>query len=131
MGWQAIASLRVALAALQSRGLPQRSGRRYDLHPVVRGYAFDQLEYTERQHTFDRIRDHFANLPPEKVDKATELGDLKNSLQIFHALIGAEKFGEAVAFYGGDMSQALLLSLEAYPTVLELLRPLFPEGWDH
>jgi len=29
------------------------------------------------------------------------------------------------------MSQALLLSLEAYPTVLELLRPLFPDGWGH
>jgi len=82
----------------------------------VRGYAFDQLEQTERRHTFDRIRDHFASLPPEDVRSATELGDLKQSLQIFHALIGAEQFEEAVNFYWGDFSVVSLDSVDERAT---------------
>jgi tetratricopeptide (TPR) repeat protein len=123
---QAIAAFHVALSDLEDRGLLQwdRDTNTYDLHPVVRAYAFEQLEERDRTRTFNALGDHFASLPPEKMEGATELSHVKNSLEIMRALIGAGRFEEAHGFYRGDFSNSLYYSIGAYHVVVELISPL-------
>ena len=123
---QAIADFHAALGDLQARGLLQwdRIENAYDLHPVVRAYAFEQLEERDRTQTYCTISNHFSSLPPENVDEATELAHVKNSLEIMRALIGADRLGEAASFYRGTLSNRLYFSIGAYATVIELIRPL-------
>ncbi len=101
-----------------------RTAVTYDMHPVVRAYAVEQLGEPDRVGAYNAIRDHFKALPPEKLDQATELTHLKNSIQIFRALVGAGKLREAARFYVGDLANALLFSVGAYGTARELARLL-------
>lgn len=120
------------LTELEDRGLLQwdRSANRYDLHPLVRAYAFEGLEGEERKYTFDRIRDHFQGLPPENLDAVHELGDLHRSLEIYYALVNAGRLEDAARFYGEQLRDVLKDNIAVYDTIVELLAPLFPAGLD-
>ena len=55
---------------LVARGLLQHDARerRFDLHPIVRRYAYDRLAAPEREAVHTRLRDYFAAVPaPDKV----------------------------------------------------------------
>jgi tetratricopeptide (TPR) repeat protein len=121
-----VATFRAALRDLEDRGLLQwdRLANAYDLHPVIRAYAFERLEERDRTPTYNAIRDHFAGLPPENVEAATDLAHVKNSVEIMRALMGAGRFAEAMKFYREELSNCLLYSLGAYHTVVELLTPV-------
>jgi tetratricopeptide (TPR) repeat protein len=124
---QAMSEFHNALCDLEERGLLQwdRDANTYNLHPVVRALAFEQLEERDRAGTYDAIRDHFASLPPEDVEAATEPAQLKNHIEIMRALIGAARFGDALDFfYRQDLVNRLLHSIGAYHLVAELMRPL-------
>ena len=60
------AQLDTALKDLEDRGLLwwDRSPNTYDLHPIIRAHADDQLEEADRVHAHDRVRNHFESLPP-------------------------------------------------------------------
>jgi tetratricopeptide (TPR) repeat protein len=124
--YQAQADFHAALTDLEDRGLLQwdREANRYDLHPVVRAYSFEQLGERERTRAYNTIRDHFASLPPENVEEATELAQVKNSIEILRALLGAHHFEEALEFYRGALSWSLLVSIGAYHVIIELMSPL-------
>lgn len=128
---QALPKLVPALQDLEQRGLLQwdRKKNSYDLHPVVRGYAFDTLEQTEREDICNRIVDHFQSKPSDRFDDAKTLADVQQSICIFRALVQADRFDEAVAFYIGDFSLILVYFVEAYYETLALLKPLFPDGF--
>jgi len=130
---EAIKAFDADLTDLENRGLIQwdRHNNTYDLHPVVRGYAFDQLEQSDLIRTYERIRDHFESLPPEDESTATELSDLRNTIQIYRALLGAGQLDLATGLFQSRLADPLLLSITSYPTVVELLTPLFSEGLDH
>jgi len=123
---EGIANFHVALGDLEERGLLQwdRPTNIYDLHPVVRAYAFEQLEERDRAKTYNSIRDHFASMPPEDIEGATELVHVKNSIEIMRALIGAGKFEEAFAFYQGDLAVVLEFSIGFFHGIIELLTSL-------
>ncbi|HEX6745694.1 MAG TPA: DUF4062 domain-containing protein [Longimicrobium sp.] len=121
-----------ALHDLERRGLLQwdRKKNSYDLHPVVRGYAFDILEDTDRAAICNRIIDHFQSRPPDQFSEARTVADLQQSVDVFRALIQAQRHSAAVKFYIGDFAQALLC-VEAPLDVLLILQPLFPRGFTH
>ncbi len=123
-------AFRTALSELVERRLVHWDSQRerYDLHPVVRGFAFDQLEDDEKVSTCDLVRSHFESLPPEDPNEATELADLARTLEIYRLLIEAKRWDRAVDLFIGAVSNALLFSVASYPTVMELLRPLFRDG---
>jgi tetratricopeptide (TPR) repeat protein len=122
---RARASLDAALKDLEDRGLLwwDRSSNTYDLHPIIRAYAHEQLGDKERVQANDRVRDHFGALPPEEPGLATSVEDLARTITIFRALIGASHFKEANNLWY-RLSEALLVRLGAYATVTELLTPL-------
>lgn len=125
-----VAAFDTALIDLENRGLVQwdRKGNSYDVHPVVRAYAFDQLEEPDRVQTYARISDHFERLPPEKSDEASDLSQLKNTIQVYRALIGSQRWERAWDRYRLSLSRPLLFSIASYTTIIELLAPFFPQG---
>lgn len=124
--------LHAALKRLEAWELLQwdRHVNTYDLHPAVRGVAFDQLEITDRAGTYKALRDHFAAMPPEDVKRATELDHLKNSIEVFRLLLGAGLLKEAASHYFGELANALHYSIGAYRVVCELLRELLKAAGD-
>lgn len=119
-----------ALRELEDRGLVawDRSANTYDLHPVVRAYAFESMGEDARVETFDRIRSHFDGLPPEKLDEVTEVHQLHRSIEIYTALVRAGQLDSASDFYGSRLRDILLYQVAAYHTIVELLTPLFRDG---
>lgn len=124
--YEAPVELHAALKTLGNRGLVQwdQSANTYDLHPAVRGVAFDQLEQTDRAGTYKALRDHFAAMPPEDYKRATELAHLKNSIEVFRLLLGAGLLKEAASHYFGELASSLMYSVGAYTVVCELLGEL-------
>jgi tetratricopeptide (TPR) repeat protein len=125
-----LADFHAALGDLEDRGLLQwnRAANTYDLHPVVRAYAFEKLEERERTQAYNAIHDHFSNLPPENLDKATELIHVKNSVEIMRALIGAGRFKEAFNFYREQLSRPFMFLICSFHVVVELMEPLLHCG---
>ena len=121
-----------ALGELEDRGLLQwdRSTNRYDLHPVVRAYAFEDLANEERFSTYQQIRNYFESLPPENLDEVTETNQLRRSLEIYHALVGSRQLDEAAHFYEERLSEMLEYHIANYNLIVELLTPLFLNGTD-
>ncbi|MBV9960582.1 MAG: DUF4062 domain-containing protein [Acidobacteria bacterium] len=128
---QALPRLISALDDLEKRGLLQwdRQNNSYDLHPVVRGYAFDVLEQSERVDICDSIADHFRSKPKDRYGETRTVADVQQSMNIFRALVQAGRFDQAINFYRGDFANALSYSIEAYHEILALLKPFFPGGF--
>ncbi|MBC8029396.1 MAG: DUF4062 domain-containing protein [Pyrinomonadaceae bacterium] len=120
-----------ALRDLEQRGLVQwdRQKNTYDLHPVVRGYAFDVLDQPERVDICDLIADHFRRKPADRYSDTKTLADVQQSMSIFRALVQAGRFDQAMRFYRGDFANALSYSIEAHHEILALLKPLFSNGF--
>ncbi|MFO0822035.1 MAG: hypothetical protein U0792_02775, partial [Gemmataceae bacterium] len=116
----------MALVDLEERGLLQwdRAANTYDMHPVVRAYAFDLLESGERTKAFSTIGDYFASRHGENAYEATELAHLRNSVEIVRAFTGAGRGSDAAMFLRGRLSEALLFNVGAHHTLIELLTPL-------
>ena len=114
------------LDELIDRGLLlfDRERGRYDLHPIVRGYAYDRLADKAGTHT--RLRDHFAAVPPpEKVESLDDLGPV---IELYHHTVRAGRYDEALDLYDDRLARPLHYRFGAYQTCIELLRALFPDG---
>ncbi|MEL7086611.1 MAG: TIR domain-containing protein, partial [Cyanobacteria bacterium J06597_1] len=66
MAFEVLATLATEESDLESelqdlieRGLVQREGQRFDLHPIVRRYAYDRMGTAERSSTHGQLRDYF------------------------------------------------------------------------
>jgi tetratricopeptide (TPR) repeat protein len=125
---RATASLGAALKDLEDRGLLwwDRSSNTYDLHPIIRAYAHEQLEDTDRVQANDRVRDHFQALPAEDTASAASVEDLSQTITIFRALIGAGHLLQAGALWT-SLNPALSVKMGAYATIIQLLAPVASE----
>lgn len=128
---QALPRLVSALRDLEKRGLLQwdRQKNTYDLHPVVRGYAFDVLDQPERVDICGLIADHFRSKPADRYSEVKTLEDVQQSMNLFRALVQASRFDGALGFYRGAFANALSYSIEAYHEIVAMLKPLFPNGF--
>lgn len=116
---------------LERRGLLQydRQADRYDLHPVVRGFASGSLHADDRDRFGQRAIDYFSQRPQDPYEQAEVLDDVRNSLQLVRTLLQMGRTGEAFNAFRGELAQALYLNLEAHAETVSLLRPFFTEGW--
>lgn len=123
-------SLDADLRDLVARGLLHHDARegRFDLHPIVRRYAYDRLAAPDRATAHTRLRDYFAAVP--KPDKVTRLEDLAPVIELYHHTVRAGQLDEALALFRDRLNQTLYYQLGAYLLQIDLLRPLFPDGED-
>jgi hypothetical protein len=118
------------LSDLEIRGLLQcdRRARKFDLHPVVRGYVIQSLAADARAETGQRVADYFFSRTRGRFEDATSPADLQNAIQIVQALALAGKTEAAWAVLNGAMSRALY-RLELHHERLALMHAFFPLGW--
>jgi hypothetical protein len=82
----------VHLRDLLVRGLLHRDrDNRYDLHPIVRRYAYDRLADKAGAHA--QLRGYFDAVP--KLDKVETLDDLAPGIELYHHTVGARLYDEA------------------------------------
>jgi hypothetical protein len=102
---------------------------RFDLHPIVRRYAYDRLTSSERTASHTQLRDYFAAVP--KPEKVRTLDDLAPIIELYHHTVRAGHYDEAFALFHDRLSQAIYYQLGAYQLHIDLMRALFPDGEDH
>ena len=103
----------------------------YDLHPVVRGYAYAALDPDARKLRHTRAYDLFdeqERAAPGGTPRV--LADLALPLAMYDALIGAGRLDDAAELYAVRLGYPLYYSFAAYARIYALLLPLFPDGLD-
>jgi tetratricopeptide (TPR) repeat protein len=120
------ARLIAALEDLGERGLLwwDRGANTYDMHPVIRAYVYDRLQSRDRISVHKAVRDHFQALPPEDVQSATSVEDLRSTITLFRALVGGGEPDRAVELWRDRLSRVMLVRLGANSTAVELLSPV-------
>jgi len=123
--------LNAATLELMDRGLLlfDRQRERYDLHPIVRQYAYDRLADKAGVHT--RLCDYFAAMPKPEADKVQTVEDLAQVIELYHHMAGARRYDEACRLFQDRLSEALYYRFGAYQLRIELLHGLFPDGAGH
>jgi len=113
-----------------ARGLLHHDARdrRFDLHPIVRRYAYDRLRKEERQDAHRTLRDYFAAVPPP--ERVQALADLDPVIELYHHMVRAGTYDAAFELYRDRISRATYYQLGAYELCIELLGSLFPDGED-
>jgi tetratricopeptide (TPR) repeat protein len=125
-----------ALLDLRQRGLLQYAGetQRYDMHPIVRHYAYDRFTDSECKKTHKDLAFHFIDvmvdvMPSPKTNVKT-LDDLAPVIELYHHMVRAGNLDEAVKLYYDRLQKAIYFQLGAYQLEIELLRALFLDGED-
>ncbi len=123
--------LQADLRDLVARGLLHHDTKegRFDLHPIVRRFAYDRLGGPDRAATHTRLHDYFAAVPPP--DKVMRLEDLAPVIELYHHTVLAGEFDEARTLFRDRLHDVVYYQLGAYQLQIDLLRALFPNGEDH
>jgi tetratricopeptide (TPR) repeat protein len=119
-----------ALRELVDRGLLHRDRKagKYDLHPIVRRYAYDRLSGEARTDAHDQLRDYFAAVPPP--ERVQSLDDLAPVIELYHHTVRGGQYDAAYDLFHDRLATPLYYQLGAYDVRIELLVALFPDGED-
>lgn len=118
------------LDLLVKRGFVQRSDDatestiNYDLHPIVRRYAYTRL--TNPTATHAQLASVFEAV--ETPSRIVAMADLRPTIELYHHLAQAGRFDEARTLYRNRLNKSLYYQLGAYQTCIALLRVLFVDG---
>ncbi|MBN1402344.1 MAG: DUF4062 domain-containing protein, partial [Anaerolineae bacterium] len=120
-----------ALCELEDRGLLgwDRRANRYDIHPIVRGVVWSGLGEGAREAIYETLHGHFEALPQvEDWHDVERLEDLTPAIELYHTLIGLERYDDAGHLFYERLQNATLYRLSASRQQAELLEALFPDG---
>jgi tetratricopeptide (TPR) repeat protein len=121
-----------ALEVLRMRGLLQHDTKnnRYNLHPLVRRYAYDRL--TDKMGVHTRLLDYFANIPAPDANKVQSIEDLLPVIELYHHTASAGRYDEACNLLKARLiPNPLYFRFGVYQTCIELLRALFPNSEEY
>jgi tetratricopeptide (TPR) repeat protein len=119
--WQQVASL-------VDRGFlwTNRNHRLFDLHPIVRLYAYSRL--TDKPGAANRIRDVFQALPkPVLLDS---LDQAEPIFEICYQFTRANRYDEAFELLEEDLWVPVGVQFGESTLLLRLIELFFPNGWD-
>lgn len=117
-----------ALDELTDRGLLPREGvdAPFDLHPVVRRYAYHRLRNKKQVH--ERLAKYFADIRIPDVKEVKNVEELAPVIELYHHTIGAGRYDDARDLYMNSLDEPLCYRLGAYQASIELLSGFFPDG---
>ena len=106
---------------LLARGLLHHDAKesRFDLHPIVRRYAYDRLAAPDRTAAHARLRDYFSKVP--KPNKVTRLEDLAAMIELYHHTVCAGQHHEAYLLLRDSVFPAAYSQFGAYHVCIDLL----------
>ena len=119
------------LQDLVERGLLHfhERNKKFDLHPIVRRYAYMHFTDGERKKTHVQLGTYFIYNMPNTNEPIKNLDDLDPEIEIYHHMVRAGKLDESRAFLR-DFSQELYYQFGAYQIIIELLQALFLDSED-
>jgi hypothetical protein len=119
--------LGLAFRELMNRGLIffDEEGLRYDLHPIVRRYAYRHLDDKERVH--NQLRTYLASAPAPDALKINSVEDLAPDIELYHHTVRAGHYEDALDLYRERLADLLFYRLGAYQVEIDLLRALFDD----
>ncbi len=103
--------------------------KKFDLHPIVRRFAYERLTSPEQTNAHKRLVNYFEAIPkPEKIEK---LEDLAPVIELYHHMVRAGNLDEAwKLLYERLVPDPLHFHFGAYQLIIELERALFLDGED-
>jgi len=132
---------RKTLESLKKRGLLfyDEDTDRYDLHPVVRRYCYHALpdpsqihnqyaQYFQNQVGYDRER--LESLTGGRYADVKSVDELQPVIELYYHTVRAGRYDEAAQLYHNVLYIPLIHQFFQNNLVIELLEPLFPEGYD-
>lgn len=117
--------LGIAFRELVNRGLIyfDEQGLRYDLHPIVRRYAYRHL--VNKESTHDKLRSLLSTVPTPDTTEVEGVKDLEPVIELYHHTVRAGRYEDALDLYRERLANPLYYRLGAYQTEIDLLRALF------
>lgn len=121
-------SLDADLHDLVVRGLLHHDAdeKRFDLHPIVRRYAYDRLAAPDRAAAHSGLRDYFAAVP--RSENVVRLEDLAHVIELYHHTLRAGQPDEACNLYNRRLAEMLYYRFGAYQLCIDLLQGFFVDG---
>ncbi len=120
-----------ALLDLRKRGLLQYVGetQRYDMHPIVRHYAYDHFtDEKRRKEAHVQLAMHFIDVMPVTNKNVKTLEDLAPVIELYYHMVKSGQLDLAIDIYHRHLAKPLFFQFCVYLTIIELLRELFPDG---
>ncbi len=120
-----------ALLDLRKRGLLQYTGetQRYDMHPIVRHYAYDNFtDEKRRKEAHVELAMHFIDVMPVTNKNVKTLEDLAPVIELYHHMVRAGNLDEARKIFHDRLDTPTYYQFGAYQLQIELLRALFLDG---
>ncbi|MEO1263670.1 MAG: hypothetical protein AAFZ15_32970 [Bacteroidota bacterium] len=117
-----------ALVTLEDKGLLgwDRLSNRYDLHPIVRGVVWNNLDTDGQYEIHGSLRNHFEAMPNIKdFTKVESIEDLRPAIELFNFLIEMKLYDEAYDVYLDRLQEVTLYRLSANNLRVELLEMFF------
>jgi tetratricopeptide (TPR) repeat protein len=113
-----------ALDELIERGLLSfdASQARFDLHPLVRAYAYDRLADPIEVHA--QLRDYFATITAPDSKDVYMVGDLSPMIELYHHMVKSRHFDDAWQLYESRLRRPLYYGFCAYEIEIQLLNSL-------
>jgi len=121
-------SLDENLRDLMERGLLHfdEKNKKFDLHPIVRRYAYERLTVLDRTTIHSRLSYYFSTLP--EAEKIEKLEDISPLIERYHHTVHAGNLDEAWDLFVNELQEVLYFQLGAYNMQIELLRLLYLDG---
>ncbi|MCP5071430.1 MAG: DUF4062 domain-containing protein [bacterium] len=127
-----LGELDATLDELEDRGLLgwDRHANRYDLHPIVRGVAWNGLGEVGQAEVYTALQAHFEAVPAEDEKNIERIEDLSSGIELFNSLVGLKLYDEARNIFASRLSHAMYFRLSASRQRIEMLESLFPDDLD-
>jgi len=119
------------LSELTERGLLfcEMHQSRYDFHPVVRKYAYEQLSRIQRRLIHNRLRQYFADRSIQINLKELRGPDgLRDFIEYYHHTVQSGRYSLAYKIIHDQLFELLHYKFGNYLVSIELLKALFPYG---
>ncbi|MCC6569799.1 MAG: tetratricopeptide repeat protein [Anaerolineales bacterium] len=102
-----------------------QKSKKFDLHPIVRRYAYDCLTAPDRTATHNHLREYFATVDvPEQIKS---LNDLLPIIELYYHTVMAGSFDEARQLFQDRLRNTLHYHLMFNQVQIELLQLLFTD----
>jgi len=128
--FQSEEQFKAAIKELIERGLLQfdRDLGLYDLHPIIRKYAYNHL--TDKVEVHSKLRDHFREISKQNnyvPDKRKRLEELSSIIELYYHTAKMGSFDEAFRIFEKRLMESLYYRFGAYFAIIELLTILIQD----
>lgn len=127
------AELDKSLTILEDKGLLgwDRNSNRYDLHPIVRGVVWKNLDPDKQYEIHGSLKSHFEAMPMiEDYTEVQTIEDLRPAIELYNSLIEMKLFDQAFRVLYEKLDDAILYRLSVNNLRRVLLEQLFVDGVD-